>query len=354
MAFDSGSLPEWGGSLPPGSFVVLRGREAKQSEQYLAEPEENREPLSVLLLHGWLQCHQAWMGLAQQLRDQHGADVLLLDFYAHGRSPRLPKVQMHNVSVFLAQVRRVVEHVGWQKRRLVVGGMSLGASVALRYAGRYPDMVAGLLLITPSGMPEHLVSLVTAGRNIAKVLLGADQDPTASTQPIPATRGMAAKPPLQHASHAAAAGELLELKLHPGFDLLPLAHRWLARLNLIKRTPQYDVSTSDFAAARAGKWPVTIVVGRYDIIHTPHVADWHRELPQARILVTSATHWWLCTCVETLGLEDDPLWSRARLGTTSSEVSRTQEEGVSSLFSVRPAPSPRVISATDAPTRSRL
>ncbi|CAE8593158.1 unnamed protein product, partial [Polarella glacialis] len=230
------------------------------------------------------------------------------------------------VSALASQVERAVDHVGWTGRRLVIGGMSLGASVALRYAARRPELVAGLLLVAPSGMPEPLVSLARAGSAVAKALLGAkDLPPSAPLAPqvaaaAPASAPAAAKVAISSAPGQAANGEVVEWRPRPTPGLEALAKRWLARLNFIKRTPQYDVSEADFEAARSSQWPVTVVVGRYDVVHTPHVQAWRRKVPQARVLMTGATHWWICSCVDALGLEDDPLWDRARSGLALPEV----------------------------------
>lgn len=289
------------GELPIGSFLLLRAADGQKPGG--PGPDEDSHLLSVVLLHGWFQSCAAWLGLAQKLRERC-ADVLLIDFYAHGHSPVLEKIQMHSVSALASQVAQVIGHVGWHNRRVVLGGMSMGASVALRYAARHRHMVDGLLLVAPSGMPEPVVSLPRFGQAAATVLLGQeDLEPVAVQMVAPMKEEDIAKQD--------DFSDMKELRL-PGLGLRPFMQRWLARLNFIKRTPQYDVSVDDFAAAREFQWPVTLVLGRYDVLHTPHVPEWRQEIPQARILMAAASHWWLCTGVDALQLEDDPLWDRAR------------------------------------------
>jgi len=292
--------------LPTGSFLVLRAADVQKKGS--ASNVEDGGLLSIVLLHGWLQSSEAWLGLAQKLRERR-ADILLIDFYAHGHSPTLGKIQMHSVAALAGQVARVIGHVGWHDRRLVLGGMSMGASVALRYAAQHRHLVDGLLLVAPSGMPEPVMSIPRFGQAAANVLLGqGDLEPVGLQTVQTATLVEAQPEPFERKD----SGEMKELRL-PGLGVRLAAQRWLARLNFIKRTPQYDVGADDFAAAREFQWPVSLVLGKYDVVHAPHVPEWRREIPQARILMAAATHWWLCMGVDALNLEDDVLWNRARI-----------------------------------------
>lgn len=252
--------------LPLGSFLLMRASDGLY--------QGTTGSLKVVLLHGWLQSFDALLGLAQRLRDIRGADVLLLDFYAHGHSPCLPSVRMHTIPALVTQLRTIVEHVGWNGQPHVVGGMSMGASVALRYAAGFASDVQGLLLMAPSGMPEHAVSLAHVGRVTARSLLGDDVPTSGRTDNRQAG----------------------------------VRKRLLSKLNFIKTTPEYGIDVSVWETLRPKSLPVTVVVGSLDIVHTPQSSLWRARVPQARILVKTATHWGICQNVHDLNLENDLLW----------------------------------------------
>ena len=58
----------------------------------------------VVLLHGWLQSHSCWLRTAAALRDTYGHDVLLLDFWGHGHSPRPPADASAGIEGLIEQV----------------------------------------------------------------------------------------------------------------------------------------------------------------------------------------------------------------------------------------------------------
>eukprot|EP00928_Gymnodinium_smaydae_P092382 TRINITY_DN7624_c0_g1_i1.p1 TRINITY_DN7624_c0_g1~~TRINITY_DN7624_c0_g1_i1.p1 ORF type:complete len:345 (-),score=55.52 TRINITY_DN7624_c0_g1_i1:288-1205(-) len=273
------------GVVPPGSFLVLRAEDGKRAASTAGGPP----PFSVVLLHGWLQNLDAWLGVAQRLRDELAVDVLLVDFYAHGRSPCLRDTNMHTVHALIAQVRAVVTLIGWSGRGLVLGGMSMGASIAMGYALRFPASILGLLLLAPSGMPEHPLMPPTFGRSLSKALNGVDNT---------------------------SAEERIEDGSSDG-----LMERLKARLNLVKLTPEYGVGELGLAALGRHGWPITVKAARYDILHTPHEDLWRRLVPQARVEVLRATHWWTCLNACKLQLERDPLWAEVRAAAAAADAS---------------------------------
>jgi len=286
------SLPAMGADgeeLPAGSFVVLRAEDGLRKREVGTLPG-----YSVVLLHGWLQNLDSLLEIGQQLRDSRGVDVLLLDFYAHGRSSCLPSVRMHSIPALVAQVRRVIEIVEWQNRGLVIGGVSMGASVTLHYCSLYPDSVRGLLLVAPSGMPEVQIisSFATHGPGrIAKAISGEEDIP-------PRLRCRSD----DEFSPDGAASETRHSFIYNNMKGL------LSKVNLIKRTPEYLVDDRVWSVISERRWPISVVVGIYDILHTPHVQEWKRVAPWARIVELPMTHWWLCTHMEGIHLERDSLW----------------------------------------------
>eukprot|EP00450_Noctiluca_scintillans_P025223 CAMPEP_0194513940 /NCGR_PEP_ID=MMETSP0253-20130528/46250_1 /TAXON_ID=2966 /ORGANISM="Noctiluca scintillans" /LENGTH=286 /DNA_ID=CAMNT_0039357541 /DNA_START=2 /DNA_END=863 /DNA_ORIENTATION=+ len=105
-----------------GHYVVLRGEEAPQREGKNATVAD----YAVVLFHGWLQDLEAWLPAARLIWKRHRADILLVDFHAHGKSPCLPRINDHTVRSSFTQAVHIVRHLGWEGRRLVIGGCSLG------------------------------------------------------------------------------------------------------------------------------------------------------------------------------------------------------------------------------------
>jgi pimeloyl-ACP methyl ester carboxylesterase len=76
-----------------------------------------------------------------------GFHVLTLDPLGHGRSDRPADPQVYSVTAFAEQVVALLDHVG--APQAVVGGVSLGANVALETAAIAPERVRGLVLEAP-------------------------------------------------------------------------------------------------------------------------------------------------------------------------------------------------------------
>lgn len=87
-----------------------------------------------------------------------GVRLLSLDCRGHGRTRPLGPADKLSFSSFADDVAALMDHLGLQ--RAVVGGISMGAGVALNLASRYPHRVAGLVLSRPAWLdsprPENL------------------------------------------------------------------------------------------------------------------------------------------------------------------------------------------------------
>jgi pimeloyl-ACP methyl ester carboxylesterase len=87
-----------------------------------------------------------------------GVRLLSLDCRGHGGTRPLGPADKLSFSSFADDVAALMDHLGLQ--RAVVGGISMGAGVALNLASRYPQRVAGLVLSRPawldSSRPENL------------------------------------------------------------------------------------------------------------------------------------------------------------------------------------------------------
>lgn len=99
----------------------------------------------VLLLHGILLDAAVNRDLALPLVDA-GYRVILLDLLGHGRSDRAEAAELRN-DFFGEQVVACLDHFGIE--RAVVGGLSLGAIVALQVAVTAPQRVRALVVEMP-------------------------------------------------------------------------------------------------------------------------------------------------------------------------------------------------------------
>lgn len=79
-------------------------------------------------------------------------DLITVHRYDQRGSGRSLAHPPYHLGDFITDLEALREH--WRHERWVVGGHSWGAQLALLYAGRYPRRVAGLLLISTSGLVE--------------------------------------------------------------------------------------------------------------------------------------------------------------------------------------------------------
>lgn len=91
---------------------------------------------TLVLVHGWAMHSDCWGEFAQQLAQQYR--VVCIDLAGHGRSEPLAEFSLESVSEQLIQA--VPEPCYWL-------GWSLGASIVLEIARRYPERVKALILL---------------------------------------------------------------------------------------------------------------------------------------------------------------------------------------------------------------
>lgn len=100
----------------------------------------------VVLLHAELMPRRMQQPLARTLAAQ-GLHVVTLDLLGHGRSDRPADPLAYSVPAFAEQVVSLLDHL--EIEQAVVGGVSLGANVALELAARRPERVRGLVVEAP-------------------------------------------------------------------------------------------------------------------------------------------------------------------------------------------------------------
>lgn len=100
----------------------------------------------LILLHGILLDSGINRGLARKMV-REGYEVVLLDFFGHGRSDRSSDPKDHRADFYAEQVLAVMDHLGFNKA--VIGGVSLGCIVSLHVAHKAPERVQAMLLEMP-------------------------------------------------------------------------------------------------------------------------------------------------------------------------------------------------------------
>lgn len=127
---------------PAGNLYVRDGGE---------EGDGRRGALPVLFLHSLAGNGGQWALQLDHLRRHRRA--VALDFRGHGDSDPAEDGD-YSVPGLAGDVEAVADQLGL--RRFVLAGHSLGALVAIEYASRHPERVAGLLLVDPSGDQSRL------------------------------------------------------------------------------------------------------------------------------------------------------------------------------------------------------
>lgn len=114
----------------------------------------------VLLLHGFAGSARNFRPQARALRDRHA--VWLYDARGHARSDAPDDAAAYDAAAFEADLERVLAPAGAE--RAVIGGLSMGAAVALGFAQRHPERVRGLVLASfpPGGKQAHAEGFAAA------------------------------------------------------------------------------------------------------------------------------------------------------------------------------------------------
>jgi pimeloyl-ACP methyl ester carboxylesterase len=254
--------------LPDCFYLLLPGAELPSL------PSKERQ--KIVLLHGWLQSHTCWLTTAVKLRDTFGHDVLLLDFYGHGRSPFLEHRRLLDIDTLVAQVKMVVDKVGWQHEKLTFGGISMGGAVLQTYMLRYPESIKRIVLVAAAGLSEHRFSLTMLNAHVCTALLNAVDS---LEQNFPSAVKVLRRMPF---------------------------HQFLSHANLVKDTPEYRVPQSA-VIEHLGHYPLSLVWGGLDQLHTPQIEKRMDGRSDVNVLVVPwMEHVILCLCIDSLELDQRP------------------------------------------------
>ena len=114
------------------------------------EVEGDGDP-ALVLMHGFAGSARNWRPQQRALRSSHR--VALFDVRGHARSDAPDDPAAYRPACFVGDVARVLDRLGAE--RAVVGGLSMGAGIATRFAVASPARVRGLVLASiPPGAGE--------------------------------------------------------------------------------------------------------------------------------------------------------------------------------------------------------
>lgn len=103
-------------------------------------------PVNLIFLHGWGGDSVTWSGAINHL-DGARYRSISMDLRGHGKSG-VPETA-YSIQDFSGDVLAVADHVG--AKTFALAGFSSGGKLASYLAAKYPDQVAGLVLVAPAG-----------------------------------------------------------------------------------------------------------------------------------------------------------------------------------------------------------
>jgi pimeloyl-ACP methyl ester carboxylesterase len=128
--------------------------DGKRLETLLLSPAANAP--TIVMLHEGLGSIAMWKDFPEQLAQATGCRVLVYSRYGHGKSERLAEKRSvdfmhHEAKVVLPELLRQFEI-----QQPILLGHSDGASIAIIYAGAWPQQVRALILEAPHVFVEDL------------------------------------------------------------------------------------------------------------------------------------------------------------------------------------------------------
>src|ERR1700730_1721613 len=157
-------LKRYGLTAAPQKFKFLTVN-GKRLETVLYPPAGANA--TIVMLHEGLGSVAMWKDFPERVAEASGCGVLVYSRYGHGKSERLAEKRSidfmhHEAKVVLPELLRE-----FQIEQPILLGHSDGASIALIYAGTWPDRVRGFVLEAPHVFVEDLsIRNITAIRNL--------------------------------------------------------------------------------------------------------------------------------------------------------------------------------------------
>lgn len=123
---------------------VHLGEAGAESLRLVVARHGDPEAAPLLALHGITASRRYWMPRVLPAVD--GWRLVAPDLPGFGASPK--PVTTYDMDFFVAAIRGLIQQEGWEERPVTFLAHSLGTLIALEYAVRHPERVAGLLLIS--------------------------------------------------------------------------------------------------------------------------------------------------------------------------------------------------------------
>jgi hypothetical protein len=136
-----GSFDEMAKVAATRGFEAWQGKSGYIGWKHVGEPARGRAQL--LIVHGNAGCAADRINYADGLRQVEPMDVYILEYPGYGARPGSPSEKS-----FFAAATDAIEQLR-KDGPVYIMGESLGTGVAAYLAGKYPEMVRGLLLIAP-------------------------------------------------------------------------------------------------------------------------------------------------------------------------------------------------------------
>jgi len=134
------------------AFVTIDG---KQLETLLIEARDACAP-TIVMLHEGLGSIALWKDFPQRVAERTGCAVMVYSRYGHGNSDRLLEKRCVNFMHHEAQLVLPELLNAFGIERPILLGHSDGASIALVYAGTFPESPRALILEAPHVFVEDL------------------------------------------------------------------------------------------------------------------------------------------------------------------------------------------------------
>ena len=231
-------------------------------------------PTPVVLLHGGGQTRRSWDRAARRLA-LDGWKAITFDARGHGESEWDPRGD-YSLDAFVGDLLAVLEAQGSPS---ILIGASLGGMTALAAAGRYPDLVSGLVLV------DIVVRVDDAGVDRIREFMTGHPDGFGSLEEV--ADAVAAYNPLRKrpTDHSG-----LRKNVFLGDDGRWHWH-WDPAFMRISDEPQRQVAPRILAAAAERvRCPTLLVRGALsDVVSRDGMDDMLRRIPQAKVASVAAT-----------------------------------------------------------------
>lgn len=126
-----------------------------------AFPDKRKTPFALVQLHGFSATRKEIAPLPEKLAEATRSNLFMTRLTGHGLgSEAMGRLKAEDLLRDAEEAMAVGEKMG---EKIVLIGVSTGATLALEMASKYPDRVAGLILISPNFRPSRAASLLLKG-----------------------------------------------------------------------------------------------------------------------------------------------------------------------------------------------